>query len=95
MKKFLLAIIVVGLVGLTGCGTVVNTTEEKTEVTVDTEPEVETNLDSLCEQTVEETDELIEDVENIYSSMEASEEFRQYCTEEEWNEFLLMCEYFN
>lgn len=96
MKKLLLTIMVIGLVGLTGCGAV-NTTEEKTETNqVEVvETECKTEIDSLCEQTVEETNELIDEVESIYLSEESLEDYKQYCTEEEWEEFMLMYEYFN
>ncbi len=96
MKKLLLTIMVVGLIGLTGCGTE-STTEEKVETNkVEViETESNTELDSFCEQAVEETNELIEDVENIYMSEETLGEFKQCCTEEEWEEVVLMYEYFN
>lgn len=66
MKKILLTVMVVGLVGLTGCGAV-NTTKEKAEV--------KTEVEVITDEAMESSNELIDDVEEYYEECYTSEEF--------------------
>lgn len=73
MKKLLLTIIVVGLIGLTGCGAE-NTTEEKAEA--------KTEVEVITEETIENSDELCDEILNVCEEYYTSEE---YLEEVEYN----------